>query len=701
MAPRRPRLPQALVISDAALSVPPIVRLVGESAATVEADPETRAGDTEGDDTNLRNYWVHGKGAAKIRWGTDGDFDRCVRHLKDEVTDPQGLCAEYHHDATGKWPGKGRKHGENPTPPAGATPVRETPTVVDSSGARTGRLLVQLIRAGWSLNGNYYPADVLRRDGATAWPVGTLNYVDHDTDDEEQARPSGSLLRLASYQTSPARWDEQRQALVAEVRVFAPWRETVADWAESGAIGMSVRAWVYGEQGEAEGRTGFVVSGIPQGKSCDYVTVPAAGGAILSVLESVRHPTTEAPNLGAWLESRLHLSLTCIADDLYGDGRLTRRERITLSQAIGDGLKAWTARVEADAPQLFQRDKWVYPEPAADTAEEARRAAEASADETRTALHNVLRARYGATDHAYVWVRDFDPDAALVWFDVSSDADTSTWQHHYAGTGAAVALAGGRTQVTVRTVYQPVPDDATEAHDTPTAEATGHTPPVGDPPAGTTHPEEEPAMSGTQTGSPPGTATVPDTGQTPTTEPTTPPPTPPVPPQPTEPAQPAQESTAARSAVDTAVLRAMEALTAQVTQLTERVTTAEAANRAATNGRTAREAVDTALRADTVPAALRAQIGPRVTATILANVPTTTTGDVDTTALGEAITAAITAESGYAAALLESAGVGLPTGLGEAPQPQTAADFVSTLEAGFVALGMTAEAAKIAARGRS
>src|SRR5688572_27143722 len=27
---------------------------------------------------NLRNHWIRGPGAAKIRWGTDGSFDRCV-----------------------------------------------------------------------------------------------------------------------------------------------------------------------------------------------------------------------------------------------------------------------------------------------------------------------------------------------------------------------------------------------------------------------------------------------------------------------------------------------------------------------------------------------------------------------------------------------------------------------------------------------
>jgi hypothetical protein len=63
----------------------------------------------------LREYWTRGPGAAKIRWGTDGSFDRCVRHLGKYVKRPQGLCAEYHKRATGEWP------AEKGVPSAGET----------------------------------------------------------------------------------------------------------------------------------------------------------------------------------------------------------------------------------------------------------------------------------------------------------------------------------------------------------------------------------------------------------------------------------------------------------------------------------------------------------------------------------------------------------------------------------------------------
>lgn len=57
----------------------------------------------------LMNYWAHGEGALKIRWGTPGDFDRCVVELAKHVPasiDVKGLCSNLHVKATGARPGK-------------------------------------------------------------------------------------------------------------------------------------------------------------------------------------------------------------------------------------------------------------------------------------------------------------------------------------------------------------------------------------------------------------------------------------------------------------------------------------------------------------------------------------------------------------------------------------------------------------------
>jgi HK97 family phage prohead protease len=73
---------------------------VDERGAARIGGQVTNPGGTE----RLHEYWVHGKGAAKIRWGEGGDYDRCVTHLSKYVRDAHGLCANLHHDALGIWP---------------------------------------------------------------------------------------------------------------------------------------------------------------------------------------------------------------------------------------------------------------------------------------------------------------------------------------------------------------------------------------------------------------------------------------------------------------------------------------------------------------------------------------------------------------------------------------------------------------------
>ena len=64
-------------------------------------------GDQSGPQRNLIAYWVRGAGAAKIRWGTDGAYDRCVRALGAKLParyDTHGMCANLEKAATGHWP---------------------------------------------------------------------------------------------------------------------------------------------------------------------------------------------------------------------------------------------------------------------------------------------------------------------------------------------------------------------------------------------------------------------------------------------------------------------------------------------------------------------------------------------------------------------------------------------------------------------
>lgn len=59
-------------------------------------------------DAPLRRWAFTGEGRARIRWGTPGDFTRCHTILSRHMSPKQAarICATWHHEATGEWPGR-------------------------------------------------------------------------------------------------------------------------------------------------------------------------------------------------------------------------------------------------------------------------------------------------------------------------------------------------------------------------------------------------------------------------------------------------------------------------------------------------------------------------------------------------------------------------------------------------------------------
>jgi len=77
---------------------------IGSSVKNPAHKAITGAG--KGNARQLREYWVRGEGAAKIRWQEPGAFDRCMAHLgKYFPADTGGLCHNYFKAATGIEPG--------------------------------------------------------------------------------------------------------------------------------------------------------------------------------------------------------------------------------------------------------------------------------------------------------------------------------------------------------------------------------------------------------------------------------------------------------------------------------------------------------------------------------------------------------------------------------------------------------------------
>lgn len=96
---------------------PPLVELTEDQIESLLQQMEADAGVTAAISPDpraarLRAYWVTGKGRLKIRWGTPGDFTRCVRQLRKYLGPrTKGYCANLHKLATGMWPGDRRNRG--------------------------------------------------------------------------------------------------------------------------------------------------------------------------------------------------------------------------------------------------------------------------------------------------------------------------------------------------------------------------------------------------------------------------------------------------------------------------------------------------------------------------------------------------------------------------------------------------------------
>jgi len=109
----------------------------------------------------LHQYWVHGEGAAKIRWGTPGDFDRCTRQLEEHAhftpEQAHGYCNLAHHAATGMYPAThaALEHGHRSAAMADSSKPYGDVTYADPGYQKDGKKRYPIdtadhVRAAWS-----------------------------------------------------------------------------------------------------------------------------------------------------------------------------------------------------------------------------------------------------------------------------------------------------------------------------------------------------------------------------------------------------------------------------------------------------------------------------------------------------------------------------------------------------------------------
>lgn len=104
----------------------------------------------------IRTYWVKGKGAAKIKWGVPGDFNRCRSQLVKYVQNPEwlaGLCANMHKEALGFWPG-GETGGAAAEEIALTASMRPAYTLVPNLDSLTASAAATLPPMEWFENPN-------------------------------------------------------------------------------------------------------------------------------------------------------------------------------------------------------------------------------------------------------------------------------------------------------------------------------------------------------------------------------------------------------------------------------------------------------------------------------------------------------------------------------------------------------------------
>ena len=167
----------------------------------------------------------------------------------------------------------------------------EASTVTPQQGSK-GIWRAKLIAADVQGSTGFYPAAVLERDGASAFPAGTHIYYDHPSESEQWERPERSVRDLVGIMLEAATYEAaapEGAGLYAQVQFFPDAKEQIAAMAQH--TGMSIRA--AGTLEETD--TGTVITSILRGVSVDIVTHAGAGGRLVEMTEAAKNTPVHVP----------------------------------------------------------------------------------------------------------------------------------------------------------------------------------------------------------------------------------------------------------------------------------------------------------------------------------------------------------------------------------------------------------------------
>jgi len=223
--------------------------------------------------------------------------------------------------------------------------LRESATLSPDPTSGKGIWRACLIEADVQGSSGFYPADVLRRDGATAFPAGTHVYFDHPTETEDAERPERSVLDIAGYLLDSAAFEENPdgRGLFARIQFTESAKSLVQELAR--IVGLSIRA-----AGQVEETpSGRVVRSISEGLSVDVVTRAGAGGRLVSMTESAKPESPPA-------EQTTAPAATGPIPSTSGTGALLS-EVSSMKDTIGDRLEQLSIDVARMAQSLKESQR--------------------------------------------------------------------------------------------------------------------------------------------------------------------------------------------------------------------------------------------------------------------------------------------------------------------------------------------------------
>lgn len=226
-------------------------------------------------------------------------------------------------------------------------PILVTESKLSEAGSK-GKWRAKLIEGNKRGSSAYYPADVLERDGARAFPSGTKIFFDHPGLEEQWDRPERSVRDLVGVTSTEAVYESD--GLYADVSIFTNYQELVQEMAEH--TGLSIRANGIVEEEEIDGELVPVLKALTSSQSVDIVTEAGAGGKLVGLLESARSKESPKPKPPSSEKEEFDMDPKVLAE--------------ALAKAVTDAnapvIAALNTLTEAAAPKAPEPEKLSYSE---------------------------------------------------------------------------------------------------------------------------------------------------------------------------------------------------------------------------------------------------------------------------------------------------------------------------------------------------